>query len=355
VRISAVCASLLLLSCAHAPSGSITTVVCKDLIAEDSLAGRLDPATPVVRWSRGQLTYKEIAEELKGSFRALKNKFLSDIHSQETDAINAQVAKILIEDEAKQRDQSSEEYMSSIADSFDPIDESQVQEFYDANRSRLNKSYEELSGQIRTYLEKEKKKNLVRSEITRLYEKAEVELMLPEPKLIPVRFDLKGRPRKGPKDAAVTLVEFSDFECPYCRLSASDISRRLISREENVAVVFLHYPLSFHKQAKPAAIASECAHRQGEFWAFHDALFEVQDELGEALYLKIATKLGIKIDQFKKCLTDPKALKQIEADTEQGLQAGVKGTPTIFMNGLRAPRGVPTAEELDVVIKRASP
>jgi len=350
VRCLAILTFLSFISCAHAPLNTVISHDCKDPIQSPGLSGRLSDDTVIARWNGGELKYQSINEALTPRFRQMKNAYLSEVHSIELDVLNARVAKALIKQESTRRGISEEAYMSSVAESSKKVEDADVQEFYDANRSRINESFEKVAGEIRSYLEKENKKDLVRSEIEKLYENAEVELLLPQPKLIPNSFQLEGRPRKGPADAALTIVEFSDFECPYCRLSASDIERRLSSREDKVAVVFLHYPLSFHKNAKPAAVASECAHRQQAFWPFHDAVFAAQDDLSEALYLEIAKQLKLDLGQFTKCLIDPKAREAVEADMKQGVNAGVKGTPSLFLNGIPATRGVPSGAEIDAII-----
>jgi len=346
--------SLLVLSgaCAHNGGSNFNRHVCQDLTKADSTAtGRLDGSVVVARWSGGELLYAEIEKEGRGRTRQLRNDFFTELHEHELDLLNSRIAKSLIRIEAEKKGQNEEDYMSSVAEQAENISEEQVREFFDANQSRLNQPFELLRDQIQAYLKQEKQKELVRAEINRLYEVAQVEILLPEPSLIPVNFNLEGRPRKGPADAAVTIVEFSDFECPYCRVAASDLERRLKTREDKVAVVFLHFPLRFHKNAKPAAIATECAHRQGKFWEFHNAVFESQKELTEARYLEIALELKLDTDGFKACLSDPTAAKQVESDMEQGKKAGVKGTPSFFINGLFSTSGIPSEEDLDKLIQ----
>jgi protein-disulfide isomerase len=339
--------------CVHQAAPKSTHHICQDLTKNSSISlGRLDADLVVARWAGGEIMYANIEKEAKGKSRQLKNDFLSAIHSHELELVNSMIAKSLIKAEAKKRSQSEEDYMSSVAVDAVEISKEQVRDFFDANQSRLNQPFEQIGDEIREYLKKEKQKELVRAEINRLYETAQVDIVLPSPNLIPVDLDLKGRPRKGPADAAITIVEFSDFECPYCRVAAHDIERRRKGREDKIAVVFMHFPLNFHDSAKPAAIASECAHRQGQFWAFHDAVFESQRSLSKRRFIEIATELKLELNDFEACLLDPVAAAQIESDMKQGSEAGVRGTPNFFINGLQSARGLPSAEDLDDLLDR---
>ena len=141
--------------------------------------------------------------------------------------------------------------------------------------------------------------------------------------------------RLGPADAAVTVTVFSDFECPYCQRVAGPLRELRGHYGDNLAVVFKHFPLSFHRGAMPAAHASMCAHAQGAFWAFHDELFEHQRELDVDLFERIAADYELDLPEFARCLIEEPYAKAIEADMAEGRGAEVRGTPTVFINGRR--------------------
>jgi len=150
-----------------------------------------------------------------------------------------------------------------------------------------------------------------------------------------VVIDTEGAPYLGNPDAPVTIVEFSDFECPYCSKVGPLMAELLAKNPETVKVVFKHYPLSFHKNARRAALASLAAQRQGRFWEFHDQLFEHQKELTPATIRKIAQQLSLDLDRFEKDLADPALAARVDKDIRDGKLAGVRGTPTLFVNGRR--------------------
>lgn len=138
----------------------------------------------------------------------------------------------------------------------------------------------------------------------------------------------------GPDTAAVTLVVYCDFECPYCR-HASPIVTRLQDRlRDRLRVVFRHFPLIHkHPLAQQAAEASEAAGAQGQFWAMHDLLFEHQDALAQDDLRRYAEMLRLDLARFERELTGRVHAKRVERDREGGRRIGVKGTPTFYLNG----------------------
>jgi len=140
-------------------------------------------------------------------------------------------------------------------------------------------------------------------------------------------------PSFGPKDAKVTIVEWSDFECPFCSRVGPTLKQIKENYAKDVRVVFRHQPLSFHPNAKGAAEASMAAHEQGKFWEYHDKLFQNQKALDRANLEKYAQELGLNMGQFKAALDSGKFRAKVEADAAAGAAVGANGTPTFFVNG----------------------
>lgn len=148
--------------------------------------------------------------------------------------------------------------------------------------------------------------------------------------------DLADKPAQGPYDAPVTLVEFSDFHCPYCQRISPVLDRLMKNFPNEIHRVWRHFPLSIHPQAKEVHVASECAKEQGKFWAFHDAVYTAQKPVaGEKEIEKMAKEVGLNMRQFKRCLEDRRYEDVIDADIRKAKSLGVKGTPTLFINGKR--------------------
>ncbi len=159
------------------------------------------------------------------------------------------------------------------------------------------------------------------------------------------------RPSLGPADAKVTLVLFSDFECPFCRRLAPVVVR--LAREQgDLRVVFRNFPLPSHPKARAAAKAAMAAHRQGKFWAYHDRLFSYRGPLSDAAFEKIAAEAGLDVERFRKDLEDPAVAAAIDEDVALGKRFGVVATPTMFVNG-RYIRGAQSAKSLLSVVENA--
>ena len=141
-------------------------------------------------------------------------------------------------------------------------------------------------------------------------------------------------PAFGPEDAAVTIVLFSDFQCPYCAMAAETIEQIRANYGERVRVVFRHFPLPFHTDALPAAQAAHAAHAQGMFWAFHDQLFANQNALGAEALSGYAKQLGLKMKAFEKARAAKATKDAVAADMALAQKVQVRGTPTMYLNGV---------------------
>lgn len=152
------------------------------------------------------------------------------------------------------------------------------------------------------------------------------------------RYDIptKGFPSIGPKDAEITIVEFSDFQCPYCQKWHVEVYEQLMAAYPNkVRLVYRNLPLEqIHPQAMNAAEASLCANDQNAYWKYHDKLFDNANALSDDLYARLAKDLGLNTAAFEKCMSDHKHLSAIQKDMQFAIDLGVQSTPTFFINGL---------------------
>ncbi len=147
---------------------------------------------------------------------------------------------------------------------------------------------------------------------------------------------------RGDFNAPVTVVEFSDIQCPFCQRFHPTMQQLVKEYPGKVRWVFKHFPLSsIHPNARPAALAAECANEQGKFWEFVDAAYQNQELLGADFYTKTAKSLGLNEKKFTKCIDDQKFANLVDADYNQGTAAGVNGTPTTYVNGQPLSGAVP--------------
>ena len=164
----------------------------------------------------------------------------------------------------------------------------------------------------------------------------EVEDAIPAPTQAVKRYDIptEGFPSIGPADAPITIVEFSDYQCPYCKRWHNEVYEDLMKAyPDQIRLVIRNLPLGFHPEALPAAQAAMCAGDQDAYWAFHDALFG-DSPLGQETYLKYAENLGLDMEAFQQCLSEERYKEFIEKDAAFAQNLGVNGTPTFFINGL---------------------
>jgi len=155
----------------------------------------------------------------------------------------------------------------------------------------------------------------------------------PEPEKVVTDINITGAPTKGPKNAPVTIIEFSDFQCPFCSRVVPTLKQIQETYGDKVRVAFKHQPLPFHQNAKLAAQAAMAAHEQGKFWEMHDKLFANQQALDRASLERYAQELGLDMGKFKAALDTNKYEAYVTADSNEGMRVGANGTPTFFING----------------------
>lgn len=143
-------------------------------------------------------------------------------------------------------------------------------------------------------------------------------------------------PALGPADAPITIIEFSDYECPYCRRWQAEVLPRL--REtypDQIRFVYRDFPLtSIHANAAPAAAAANCAQEQDAYWEFHDKLFSMELGLSTRAYQQYASDLGLDTDVFNECLESDRYMDEVQADFQYAAELGIRSTPTFFINGI---------------------
>jgi len=149
----------------------------------------------------------------------------------------------------------------------------------------------------------------------------------------PVKLNTGGAPALGPANAKLVLVEFSDFECPYCAKAAAEIRQIASAYPKDVRLVYKQFPLSMHPHAEMAAAASLAAQEQGKFWEMHDLLFANYRQLSRERVVGFAQQLGLDLDKFKAAMDSPKYKAEVQKDLKEGTFAGVNGTPSLFVNG----------------------
>ncbi len=212
-----------------------------------------------------------------------------------------------------------------------PLTQEELDKYFELNKNRLKGTREEIIEQITAFVDGQRKKEAYREYAGELAVEYGVAFLLP-----PIRFDIPvaGHPSIGPEEAPVTIVEFSDFECPHCSGAEKDLRQLYEEFEGKIRIVFRQYPLwMIHEKAWKAAEASLCAAEQGKFWEMHNLLFARQDKLDDQGLKEMAGQLGIDQERFNNSLDSGKYAAAVELDLVDGSKAGVSGTPSFFING----------------------
>jgi protein-disulfide isomerase len=323
------------------------------LAASQALAAEESPQTnPVARDP-----VAEIAGELvtMAELEALAAPQLSKLDAERQRILESSLQYLidtrLIEFEARARGVSAAELVIAEVDSqVTPVTDAEVDTFYKENQARIRQPKEEVSGQIKGYLLQQRATPVRQKLLDVLREKYPVTTHL-EP--LRLEIEASSAPAKGPEDAPVTLVEFSDFECPACRSIAPALKQVQEAYGEKVRIAFRQFPLSaIHPHAQKAAEASLCAEDQGKFWEMHDAMFAAQNELTVDQLTAKAGALELDAQQFSQCLASNKYVERVELDIKEGERVGVPGTPALYINGRPVPlvQGVSPFEQLAAVI-----
>ena len=227
------------------------------------------------------------------------------------------------------------------------VDEADVKAFYLERQSQIQQPYAAIRDQIVEMLQNQRTDLETRRFTNALWLKHGIKA-LDKPK----RVDMPGSgPARGAANAPITIVEFSYFQCPYCVRTVPEIQQVLATYPDHVRVVYRQLPLrSIHPQAQAAAEASLCANDQGKFWEMHDALFALNGKLQDSSYADLATKLGLKADDFANCMTEHKHAKTVEADTAAADAVGATGTPYLLVNG-RSLNGAASFNDMAMLVE----
>lgn len=248
----------------------------------------------------------------------------------------------LVQAEAGKRGISAEKLIEQEAESkvADPTDGEVEAYFWGQNRAGAR--FEDAKEQYRAALKQLRLQKARQAYADSLRAKMDVSILL-RPPSIDVAYD-PARVKGDPK-APITIVEFSDYQCPFCKKTESTLKEILTKYNGQVKLAYLDFPLrEIHPRAQPAAEAAHCAGEQGKFWEYHDALFEDQSKLAAADLLSRAKALKLDETSFQSCLESGRFKSKVEADLEAGNKAGVAGTPGFFVNGIFLSGAQPQAE-----------
>jgi protein-disulfide isomerase len=305
--------------------------------AQAANAGEPAPDAVVATFGDGQkVTFSELNDRIKEPLANLdKQKY--ELRKRGLEGL---VTERLVQAEAKKRNLTEDQFLKAeIDDKVAQPSDDKVKEVFDGAKGQLppGATLEQMKPQIVDFLTGQQKQDRAKQLFDDLRKQANVQYKLPEPPRPPVERKTVAAtgPSKGPAGAPVTIVEFSDFQCPFCSRAIAAVDEVTKTYGDKVHLVFRNFPLDFHKDAQKAAEAAQCANDQGKFWEMHDKLFASQAQgLGVDNLKKFAGDLKLDTAKFNKCLDSGEKAAVVKADQADGAKVGVNGTPAFFINGI---------------------
>ncbi len=259
-------------------------------------------------------------------------KLMQQEHDLKKKALDELIANRLLNKEAESRGITVNRLLKAVIESTvrDPTIK-EVQKLYNAQKTRINKPFEEVSNELTKILRNNMEQIALKRFITNLKDKSDIEYKLDQPRF-PV--ELTTMPLRGPEDAPVLIVEFSDYECPYCRRVQPTMKKLREKYKDQLRWGFKDLPLvKIHPEATRAAIAARCAGDQNKFWDYRDALFEAKKLTGD-LYPGLAEQLNLDTETFMSCLETKKYQANVNEDSAEAAELGFTGTPSFLVNGI---------------------
>ena len=301
------------------------------------------------------ITQAELEKAAEADLKGLETRKLQNDASlaQDKQAILSKALDQIVEDKliaaeaAKEKKTKEQLLEAEVESNVEVPSASDVEAFYDANKERIPIPKDQALPQVKQYLIERSRGRYRDMLIARLKKEFGYKSYL-EP--LRAQLTTQGFPTKGPTTARVTIVEFSDFECPYCGGLYPTLKQVEKNYPDTVRIVYRQFPLTnIHPHAQKAAEASLCANEQKKFWEFHDSMFSNQSELSVADLKQRAVDMKLDTQAFNQCLDSGRHAAAIQADIQEGARNGVTGTPALFINGRLLTGNQPYAEIKDVI------
>ena len=285
------------------------------------------PETPVAVVAGKPIQAREVDDLVRAQLMDLRARE----HQLRSQALDALVAQALLEKEAEARGMTPDALHKTEVEDKAQVADADAKAYYDANKARFGTTAEaDALKQIKDGLGQQRQGERRAAFARELRAKYDVKMLL-EPYRVPV--EVGSAPVRGNPNAPVTVVEFSDFQCPYCVRARPTVNRVREVYGDKVRWVFRHFPLDFHAQAEKAGEAAACAGEQGKFWEMHDLLWANSAQLQVADLKAHAATLGLDAASYGQCLDSGRHAGLVEADLRAGQGYGVSGTPAFFVNG----------------------
>lgn len=290
--------------------------------------------------------------DIEDSLRPLIAASQEQVYTLRKQVLDSKINDLLLDQEAQKRKATARAvYESEIVPKVKKPTEEDARKFYDENKERINGTFDQVKPQIIQYLQSQEVRKAEAAYAQDLRKAAAIQVFLnePEPPVYSVATD--DQPSKGSPNAAVTIVEFTDYQCPSCARTQPLLEEVAGEYSDKVKLVARDFPLDQHENAAKAAEAAEAAREQGKYWEYVAILFKNQDALQVEKLKEYATQLGLDRAKFDQALDSGKFADKVLRDLSDGSKLGVNSTPTVFVNGKRVKER--TRESLKAAIEAA--
>jgi protein-disulfide isomerase len=277
--------------------------------------------------------------DVEESLRPLVYGVQEQVYRLRAQEVELRINDLLLGQEAQRRGVTPRALLDAeVVSKIPAVTEADAQRFYDENKARIDGDFAQLKEQILQYLREVAERKAQTDFAARLRAGAEVRMYLVAPAAPVYRIATDGQPSKGNPAAAITLVEFTDFQCPSCAAAQPVLARIAAEYGERVRLVVRDYPLARHADARKAAEAAEAAREQGKYWEYAMLLYQNQSALQVDRLKEYASRIGLDRAKFDAALDSGRFADSVRRDLLDGERAGVNGTPTVFVNGVRVER-----------------
>ncbi len=322
----------------------------------------MDRSHLLVEMDGASLSRTELEKRLQGRLIPIKN----DEYQTLSRGIENWLEEKLIEKEAKAKRTTSQNIYTQELWKQVKVSKTDLMREHKKNPSFQTQSFEEAKPLLMKYVRNLKYAKIKKNYLKNLREKYHVRIHLkqppsyvpglgfdykpakaakpsqptPAPGVPPIAIvpkataaDHQGRPSVGPANAPITLIEFSDFHCPFCKAAAPTIDQLMKNYPGKIRRIWRHFPLPMHPGADKTHTASECAFEQGKFWEFHDKIFQFQGQFNEAVYEQLAGEIGLDKSKFQACISSDKSKAAVQQDVAKATEMGITGAPSFLFNG----------------------
>jgi protein-disulfide isomerase len=294
-----------------------------------------DPNEAVARIGGQTVTAGELDEAVKKELSQLEQQYQEQRYQLRRQALEGMLRKRAFEAKAKEQGVTAEQLVErDVAAKVGEPSEAEVRALYDRAKAGGQQlpPLDQVKGDIARFIKNQKGQGALAEYYEGLKKDMKIEVLLPPYQPPKVAVDATG-PSRGPEGAPVTIVEFSDFECPYCARAEPAVKEVLAAYPGKIRLVYRDFPLPMHPRAPKAAEAAHCAADQGKYWEMHEKLFANATKLELGDLKGYAREVGLDSGKFDKCLDSGEKAKVVEGHRKAGEDAGVSGTPAFFING----------------------